>query len=158
MGDNGSGDGVRHVVWVPVPWDEAFQAFTAGITAWWPVEHTFGRDEVRSIVIEPRHGGRWLERDAGGRERDWGRVLVWEPPQRVVLTWQITYEGRSEPDPERASVVEFEFTPDGNGTRIELEHREFERHGAAGAEIWRAGMASLDGWPKIIGRFVDAVT
>lgn len=150
---------VRHSVLVPGVPREAFQAFTAGMTAWWPVENTFGRNEVRSVVIEPREGGRWLERDAGGRELEWGRVLLWEPPDRLILSWQITHDGQPDPDPERASVIEIRFVLAGEAaTRIELEHRAFERHGAEGGAIWRAGMASDQGWPKILGCFVDALT
>ena len=158
MGDDRSGDAVRHAIWVPVPRDEAFQAFTAGITAWWPMEHTFGRDEVRSIVIEPRQGGRWLERDAGGRERVWGQVMAWEPSDRVVLTAQCSRDGQPEPDPAQSGTIEVRFTPEGDGTRINLEHRDFMRHGTEGTENWHAGMALSEVWPEVLSRFVEAVT
>jgi uncharacterized protein YndB with AHSA1/START domain len=85
-------------------------------------------------------------------------VRVWDPPRRLVLTWQITPEGLPEPDSSKASEVEVRFVDEGLATtRVELEHREFARHGEDGGAIWRAGMDSTEGWTKFLDRYVAAV-
>jgi uncharacterized protein YndB with AHSA1/START domain len=97
--------------------------------------------------MEPREGGRWYEVGVDGSECDWGRVLAWEPPTRVVLAWQIGTTWKYDPDPDRASEVHVAFTDVGSGrTRVELEHRHLDRHGA-GWEGVRDAVASQGGWP-----------
>ena len=149
---------VRRSVTVPVSADHAFEVFTGQMTRWWSQANTFGKENYESVTVEPRSGGRWFERAADGSTTDWGQVLVWEPPRRVVLTWQITPQGLPEADPSKASVVEVRFEPEDSGTtRVELEHREFDRHGAEGSSIWYGAMDSEEGgWSYFLNRYAQA--
>jgi uncharacterized protein YndB with AHSA1/START domain len=102
-------------------------------------------------VIEPFAGGRWFERDAEGGETSWGRVLAFEPPERLLLAWQLNSQFRY--DPAFETEVELTFTPsDGGGSRVTLEHRNLERFGADAEKV--AGQVST-GWPRFVGFFVD---
>jgi uncharacterized protein YndB with AHSA1/START domain len=149
---------VRRTVELAAPIEMAYSLFTDGMTTWWPRQNTFSRGAFKSVTIEPKAGGRWYEQAADGREEDWGRVLVWEPPNRLVLTWQINAQGQPEPDSKKASVVEVRFVEAGQGlTRVKLEHREFHRHGPEAGEVWREGMESEDGWDNLLGKYSQAV-
>jgi uncharacterized protein YndB with AHSA1/START domain len=111
-------DAIRKTVLVDFAPAEAFELFTTRIASWWPVgTHSYGGDDVTDVVLEPRAGGRLYEVTAAG-EQEWGSVLAWEPPDRVVIDWQIGEAGGTE--------VEVRFSPEGPGTRVELEHRGFE--------------------------------
>ena len=113
---------------VTLPIERAFALFTGSIDAWWPHEYHIGQAEVAQILLEPAVGGRWFERGVDGSECDWGRVLVWEPPQRVVFTWQINGSWQFDPDPDHASEIEARFTAvGGDETSVDVEHRYFER-------------------------------
>jgi uncharacterized protein YndB with AHSA1/START domain len=154
---------VRRAVRVPTDIDRAFAVFAGEIGRWWPAENTFANvamgqpDAFATVVVEPRAGGRWFERTRDGQEMAWGRVTAYEPPRRLVLTWQITPQGRPEPDPAKASVVDVRFVPEGSSTtRVELEHRAFDWHGAEGAAVWREAMASAEGWTKFLARYESA--
>lgn len=141
---------------VGVPVEQAFRVFTNSFNTWWPFEYHIGRAEVAEIVLEPRVGGRWYERGIDGSECDWGRVLVWEPPHRLVLTWQITGQWQFDPDPEHASEIEVRFTPDGPElTTVDLEHRLLHRldTGQAVHDTITGG----GGWTTILERFGKAV-
>jgi uncharacterized protein YndB with AHSA1/START domain len=147
---------VRKSVDVPVPVDRAFAHFTGRPTEWGPESHALVAARER-VVFEPRAGGRWYERSADGSELDWGRVLVWEPPHRLVLTWRIDGDFRPIGDDERASRVEVTFTPDGPGsTRVELAHVELARHGRGAARV----RAAIDGPSPgdTLARFAAALT
>lgn len=146
-------DSIVHAVTVPASPDDAFAAFTGRMAEWWPPEYTWSGAALAHVGMEPRAGGRWYERDTRGAEQAWGAVRAWEPPRRVVLSWQISPARQPEPDASRASEVEARFTPDGHGTRVEVEHRHFVRHGADVADAYRAGMDSPQGWPAILSRF-----
>ena len=100
------------------------------------------------VVIEPFAGGRWFERDADGRECDWGFVTEWEPPRRVLLAWHLTTEYEFDPDPGRATEVEVRFTPQDGGTLVELEHRGFERN--AGGAVIRDKVGAEGGWGELL--------
>jgi uncharacterized protein YndB with AHSA1/START domain len=144
---------VTCAVTVPTRPDLAFAAFAESLGLWWPRDYTFSGHAMAGAVIEPAEGGLWYEWDADGQEKPWGRVIACEPPGRLVLGWQIGIDRQPEPDPAKASEVEVRFTDGGNGgTRVDLEHRAFERHGESGAQ-WRAGMGSPRGWPLILDRF-----
>jgi uncharacterized protein YndB with AHSA1/START domain len=122
--------------------------FTAGFARWWPATHSIGAVPLSEAVIEPRVGGRWFERGTDGSECDWGRVLVWEPPHRVVLGWQI--DANFKFDPDVTTEVEVRFVADGDrSTRVELEHRHLERLGPQG-EILRQKVSSPQGWGKLL--------
>src|SRR5689334_22534213 len=93
-----AGVAVRQSVVVDAPRDRAFAVFTEDMSSWWPTEsYSIGAGPMAEAVIEPREGGRWFERSEDGTETEWGRVLAWEPPDRVVLAWQITAEWRYDP-------------------------------------------------------------
>src|SRR4051794_6519920 len=142
---------VRRSIVVAAPIERAFHVFTAEYATWTPPEHhLIGDSPLADVVLEPREGGRWYEVVQDGRECDWGRVLAWEPPHRVVLSWQITPQFTPEPDPERASEVEVRFVAEADDrTRVELEHRGFERHGE-GFEQTRAAVDSEGGWTLLL--------
>jgi uncharacterized protein YndB with AHSA1/START domain len=144
---------MAHAIAVPLPPGAAFRRFTEEMGAWWPPEYTWAQQTLDTIVVEPREGGRCYERGPHGFSCDWGRVVECEPPQRLLFTWQISPQRVPQPDPDRASVVEVRFSADGDSaTRVELEHRDFERHGE-GAESYRAAMDSPQGWPLLLERF-----
>jgi Activator of Hsp90 ATPase homolog 1-like protein len=135
---------VRRAVTVERPLEDAFRVFTEGLGAWWPVAtHSIAKDAVETVVMEGHAGGRLYERTAGGAENDWGRMLVWEPPRRVAFEWHITGT---------PTEVEVRFTPEGDRTRVDLEHRGFERleDGAERRESYN------DGWVTVLGRYADA--
>ncbi len=150
-------DAIQCTVTVKASPDHAFKVFTDEFASWWPQEYTWSGEVLETIGIEPREDGRCFERGPHGFECDWGRVLVWEPPRRLVFSWQISPERVPEPNPDKASKVEVRFLAEGaSSTRVELVHRAFERHGEGGAG-YRAGLGSPQGWPYILDRYAAAV-
>jgi uncharacterized protein YndB with AHSA1/START domain len=140
---------VREVT-VRAPLERTFQAFTGSMAAWWPTSHHIGDKAFTEIVLEPRAEGRWYERAADGTECDWGRVLAWEPPHRVLLAWHLGTDWKYHPEPDSASEVEIRFVPEGaDTTRVELVHRGIERHGA-GSDALRDSVAAEGGWGAIL--------
>ncbi len=138
---------VRKSVLVRAPVDRAFTAFTR-IGAWWPKSHHIGASEPEDVVIEPRVGGRWFERGVDGAECDIGRVLVWEPPVRLVLAWQLTAEWKF--DSHLITEVELRFSAAGpDATRVELEHRHLERFGERAAAL-REQIDAPNGWGGLL--------
>jgi uncharacterized protein YndB with AHSA1/START domain len=148
---------VRHTVTVPLSIERAFSLFTDGFDAWWPRGHKIGDADLAQAVLEPRAGGRWYERDADGAECDWGTVLVFEPPHRLVITWQIDSQWRFDPDPAHASEVEVRFTEEAGHTRVDLEHRNIERHGGNIEEL-RQAVSSQGGWPGILALYAKSAS
>ena len=127
---------IHGTITIDVPIDRAFRVFTASFDTWWPREYHIGQTDMAEAILKPREGGRWYERGADGSECDWGRVLAWEPPGRLVLSWQISAEWQYDPDPAHGSEVEIRFTAVGpDSTRVELVHSRFERHGAGGPNV-----------------------
>ncbi len=108
------------------------------------------------VAIEPHRGGRWLERDGDGNECVWGFVTDWDPPHRVVLSWHLTAEYEFDPDPAKASEVEVRFTPQDDGTLVELEHRGFERRADGGADT-REKVSAAGGWQDLMETYARAV-
>jgi uncharacterized protein YndB with AHSA1/START domain len=148
---------IHREVTVPVSADRAFEAFTDGLAGWWPAEYTWSGDVPETIAIEPRAGGRCYERGPHGFSCDWGRVTACEPPVRLLFLWQIAPDRTPQPNPDRASEVELRFAEqDASATRVELEHRVFERHGEQGG-AYREGMASEQGWPELLRRYAAAL-
>jgi uncharacterized protein YndB with AHSA1/START domain len=145
---------VRHTVTVPISPERAFTLFTQGFNTWW-IGHHIGEADLAEAVIEPRVDGRWYERGKDGSECDWGKVLVFEPPGRLVLTWQINAEWKFDPDLSRASEVEVRFTEVNGQTTVDFEHRHIERLGAGAAELARS-VGSPDGWPGILDLYAKA--
>lgn len=152
----GSFTPVRCAVTVPLSLERAFALFTEGFFSWWPHGHHLGKADLADVVLEPRTGGRYYERGVDGSECDWGQVLACDPPHRIVVSWRINANDDTwfpDPDPARASEFEVTFVaqPDGQ-TRVELEHRHFERHGAGGEGI-HAGVSSPGGWVTILDSY-----
>ena len=145
---------VRKSVRVGAPPDRAFQVFTAGVGRWWPKSHHIGASDLDAVVIEPKAGGRWYERGIDGAECEVGKVLVWEPPARLVLCWQLTADWKF--DPNLVTEVEVRFIPDGaNATRVELEHRNLERFGDR-ADTVRQLIDAPEGWGGLLQLFKQA--
>ncbi len=131
----------------------SFELFTSRMGRWWPAGKTIGRNRHEDIVVEPFAGGRWFERDADGAETQWGRVLSWEPPTRLLLGWQLN--SRFTYDPDLLTEVEITFTPlASGGTRVHLEHRNLERYGA---DAEKMANAVGGGWPPRLEEFAAYV-
>jgi uncharacterized protein YndB with AHSA1/START domain len=143
---------VRKSIHVNAPPERAFDVFANGIGRWWPKSHKIGKADLDEPVIEPREGGRWYERDVDGSECEIGRVLVWDPPSRLVLAWQLTADWAYDAD--LVTEVEVLFTRDANGTRVDLEHRHLERMGES-ADAARESVDSPNGWGLILQLFSD---
>lgn len=142
---------VRKTIVVKAPQVRAFEVFTARFASWWPKSHHIGSAEMAEAVIEPRMGGRWYEEGVDGSECQWGEVLTWEPPSRLVLSWRIN--GEFKPDPSLDSAVEVRFiAEDANTTRVELEHRIC----AVDAEAIRAAVDSPRGWGSLLAIYAEA--
>jgi len=141
---------------VEAPPERAFSVFTEGIGTWWPQGHHLFEGELAEMVFEPRAGGRVFDRMSDGRECAWARVLEYEAPRRFVMSWDIDPSWQLEADPQRTSEVEVRFVPEGPGrTRVELEHRNLERHGEGWDEM-RAAVGAPDGWGHILREFAGA--
>lgn len=146
---------VRASIVVEAPVERAFSVFTDDIGSWWPPEHHILQAELAEMVFEPHPGGSVYDRGVDGSECRWARVLVYEPPNRVVFSWDIGLQWQIEPDPDKTSEVEVRFVPEGpDRTRVELEHRNLQRHGE-GWERMRDAVGSPDGWLIGLGRFAD---
>jgi uncharacterized protein YndB with AHSA1/START domain len=138
-----------------MPAENAFAFFTESFGSWWPADYHIGQADMADAIIEPRKGGRWYERGTDGTECDWGRVLVWEPPHRLVVTWQINGQWQYDDDPGHASEIEVRFTPDGpEQTTVELEHRHLDRLVAGQAIHDTIGQGG--GWTAILETFAKA--
>jgi uncharacterized protein YndB with AHSA1/START domain len=145
---------VRKTVLVQAVVDKAFEVFTAGIDRWWPKSMGIGATPVAESVIEPFLGGRWYTKHVDGTEAVVGHIRVWEPPHRFVVTWEINAAWKPDARVALASEVEVRFEADGAGrTRVELEHRNFERMGAEGGETMRNGVDR--GWPGLLELFAN---
>jgi uncharacterized protein YndB with AHSA1/START domain len=152
---------VRKTLRVKAPQEIAFSVFTAGIDRWWPRQAHIGRSPMAAAIIEPFVGGRWYHRCQDGSASEIGQVLVWQPPQRLVLSWQIGNscaqdqtscgEGAMQYDPTLVTEVEVRFIAEGaRATRVEFEHRHLERIGE-GAEAYRTRVDG--GWGGVLDGF-----
>ena len=141
---------------VDAPQEHAFTVFTDGIDSWWPREHTIGEAELREMVLEPKVGGRAYGIGVDGSESDWGRVLAYDRPNRIVVSWDITLQWKRELNVAKTSEFEVRFIPEGaDRTRVELEHRHLERHGD-GWEAMRDAVGSPNGWQGGLELFAAA--
>ena len=141
---------VRKSIRVKASQAHAFAVFTSGLGRWWPLEHGIGKTPRKAAVMETRLGGRWFELAEDGTETTVGKIIVWEPPRRFVMTWDINSQWK--PDTTVGSEVEVRFLADGaDATRVELEHRKFELMGAEGGEKMRKDVDG--GWPNMLARF-----
>jgi len=143
---------VRKDIEIETSQERAFRVFTQEHGAWWPLaSHHIGEQAAETAIIEPRTGGRWFERAPDGTECDWGRVLVWDPPARIVLAWQIGPDWKY--DPALMTEVEVRFVALGPArTRVELEHRRLEQYGPA-ADQMRGIFDSENGWNRLLAAF-----
>jgi uncharacterized protein YndB with AHSA1/START domain len=124
---------IRRTITVGVPVERAFRVFTGSIGTWWPAGYHIGRAEFAEAVLQPGEGGRWYERGIDGSECDWGRVLAWEPPHRLVLTWQINGEWQYDPD---------------------AEHRHLDR--LAGGRAVHDAVGGDGGWTGVLDQYAKA--
>jgi uncharacterized protein YndB with AHSA1/START domain len=146
---------VRTHTVVEAPIQRAFDVFTQEMKSWWPEDHHLLDGEVGEMIFEPRAGGRIYDLGTNGQECTWARVLAYEPPDRVVFTWDISPQWLIETDPERTSEVEVRFIAEAESrTRVELEHRGLERHGD-GWEGMYGAVSSDGGWPKTLASFAS---
>jgi uncharacterized protein YndB with AHSA1/START domain len=146
---------VRTEVVVHVPIERAFAVFTEDFDSIKPRDHNMLAVEIAESVFEAREGGRIYDRGVDGSECQWARVLAYEPPHRVVFSWDISPRWQIESDHAKTSEVEVRFlseTPE--RTRVELEHRNLDRHGD-GWESTRDGVGGEAGWPLYMQRFAD---
>jgi len=148
---------VRASIVVEAPLERAFSVFTEGFGSFKPPEHNLLGVEIAETVFEPRVGGYLYDRGVDGSECRWARVLAYEPPDRVVISWDISPQWHLETDLEKTSEVEVRFVSEApERTRVELEHRNLERHGA-GWEGEREAVASPGGWPLYLQGFAEVV-
>jgi uncharacterized protein YndB with AHSA1/START domain len=148
---------VRTAVIVEAPIERAFSVFTDEMASWWPPEHHILEADLAEMVFEPRAGGHIYDRGIDGSECRWARVLAYEPPNRVVFSWDINLQWKLETDPEKASEVEVRFVAEGaDRTRVELEHRKLECHGEGWKQM-RDAVGSPGGWNSGMQKFAEAV-
>jgi uncharacterized protein YndB with AHSA1/START domain len=148
---------VRNSVVVEAPIERAFSVFTDGFGSFKPREHNLLQVDIAETVFEPRVGGSVYDRGVDGSECRWARVLAYEPPSRVVFSWDISPYWQIEADPDKTSEVEVRFIAESpERTRVELEHRNLDRHGE-GWEAAREGVGGDQGWPLYLDRFADLV-
>jgi uncharacterized protein YndB with AHSA1/START domain len=139
---------VKKSIRVNAPQAHAFEVFASRFDSWWPRDHHIGKAAMIEAIIEPRAGGRWYEKGDDGSECEWGRVIAWEPPSRLVLSWHLN--GKFEVDESVASEVEVLFVAEGpHATRVELEHRI----ASPDAETIRAAVDTPQGWSGLLEIF-----
>ena len=138
---------LRFSVVVACPPARAFALWTAETSRWWPSSHTVSGERGMRVVFEPRVGGRIFERTPAGVEVDWGEVTAWEPPRRLAYSWHIRADRAD------ATDVEITFADEGAGTRVQVEHRGWERLGARGPG-WRD--ANRGGWEGVLPHYAAA--
>jgi len=152
-----AGSSVQAQIVVDAPLERAFQVFTEDFGAFKPAEHNLLSVDIAETIFEPYVGGRLYDRGVDGSECRWARVLAYEPPTRVVISWDISPQWQIETDTGKTSEVEVRFiavTPE--QTRVELEHRNIDRHGD-GWEGVRAGVEGDQGWPLYLERYAAVV-
>jgi uncharacterized protein YndB with AHSA1/START domain len=148
---------VSRTIRVAVTQDRAFQVFTEQFGSSWPKEYHIGQVDMADRVLEPKVGGRWYEVGADGTECDTGRVTAYQPPDRVVLAWHLNGSWRHDPDPAHAREVEIRFMAEDDGrTRVELEHRSFERH-RHDADAVRGAVDGPGGWDFCLAAYAAGV-
>jgi uncharacterized protein YndB with AHSA1/START domain len=142
---------------VAAPIERAFRVFTEQFAAFKPPSHNLLSVAIAETVFDPYAGGHVYDRGVDGSECRWARVLVYEPPHRVVISWDISPRWQIETDPERTSEVEVRFVAESaERTRVDLEHRHLDRHGD-GWEGVRGGVGGNEGWPLYLERYADVV-
>jgi uncharacterized protein YndB with AHSA1/START domain len=146
---------VRKTMRVQAPPAVAWRVFTEKMGTWWPLAHyKIAKTAAVDAIVEPRVGGRWYERGDDASTCDWGTVLAWEPPSRLVLSWDISADWQ--PDPALKTEIEVRFIAEGkDATRVELEHRRLDRYGARRDEMRRVFDTEGD-WGRLLEMFARA--
>ena len=153
-----SATSIRNSIVVEAPLERAFSVFTDGFGGFKPREHNLLAVDIAETVFETHVGGHIYDRGVDGSECRWARVLAFEPPDRVVFSWDISPQWQLETDPDKTSEVEVRFVAEGpSRTRVELEHRNLDRHGQ-GWEGLREGVHGDQGWPLYLRRFADLLS
>jgi uncharacterized protein YndB with AHSA1/START domain len=151
------GTSVQQDIVVEAPIERAFSVFTKDFGSFKPPEHNLLGVEIAETVFELREGGHVYDRGVDGSECRWARVLVYEPPKRVVISWDINQRWQIETDPAKTSEVEVRFTAETpERTRVELVHRHLDRHGDGWQGV-RDGVEGDGGWPLYLQRYADVV-
>jgi uncharacterized protein YndB with AHSA1/START domain len=149
---------VRSSIVVDAPIDRAFRVFTEDFGKFKPPEHNLLEVEIAETVMEPRVGGHLYDRGVDGSDCRWARVLTYEPPHRVVISWDISPLWQLETEHDKSSEVEIRFIAESPElTRVQLEHRYLDRHGD-GWEALRDGLAGDQGWPLYLQRYADVIS
>jgi uncharacterized protein YndB with AHSA1/START domain len=142
---------IRKTIVVAASAERAFQVFTEEMSAWWPLASKhIGKADAKTVVIEPFVGGRWFEQGVDGSECDWGHVRIWQPPRRLVLSWELSSEWRH--DPSIQTEVEVSFSAEDGSTRVDLEHRLLYYYGERAAQM-RGIFDSKEGWTPLLDAF-----
>jgi len=144
---------VRKSVRVTAPLERAFSVFVEQMETWWPATHHIAPNPFQCIIVEPRVGGRWYERDSQGNDCAWGYVRTWDPPRLVTHSWHLQADWSFNPDLSRASDIDIRFTPDGTAaTLVELTHYNLERHGEDFEKL-REGLNGPGAWGFVLDEF-----
>ena len=148
---------VRKSITVRASVQRAFHVFTEGFDSWWPRDHHIGKVPMKKAIVEGHVGGRCYTEQTDGSECDWGEVVVWDPPRRLVMAWKIDGKWQYQPDLLQSSEVEIRFTQQADGTtRVDLEHRNFERMGEGGMNM-RMMVDSPMGWSGVLQTFGERI-
>jgi uncharacterized protein YndB with AHSA1/START domain len=157
MTEQATATSVETSIVVDAPIEEAFSVFTEGIGTWWPPEYNLLEVDIAERIFEPRVGGQVCDRGVDGSECHWARVLAYEPPNRVVISWDISPQWQIETDHAKTSEVEILFVSEApDRTRVDVEHRHIDRHGD-GWESLRDSVGSDGGWPGCVRRFAERI-
>ncbi|MFL6600876.1 MAG: SRPBCC family protein [Steroidobacteraceae bacterium] len=157
MSSNAPATSVKRSIVVEAAIERAFEVFTKKFGSFKPAEHNILAVKIAETVFEPRVGGYLYDRGVDGSECRWARVLAYEPPHRVLLSWNISPRWQIETDPEKVSEWEVRFTAETpQRTRVEIEHRKLERHGE-GWQVVRDGVSGDQGWPLYLQRYADVL-
>ena len=149
---------ISHSLTVDASRERAFSVFTEGLDSWFPREYNLLAVDIAERTFEPREGGRIFDRGTDGSECSWGKVLTYEPPERVVFAWAISPQWQIEDDDAKVSEVEVRFTEESpERTLVELAHRHLDRHGE-GWEQLRESLTAEGGWAWCLQRFGEQVT
>ena len=144
---------IKKQLTVEAPIERAFRVFTAHMSTWWPKSHHIGKTALVECVVEPRVGGRWYEICEDGTQCEWGKVLAWDPPNRLVLAWQLN--GQYAYDPDLITEVEVRFAAIAPGrTHVDFEHRDLDKIGAQ----FEGDEGMNRGWGLILEQFTTAAT
>lgn len=142
---------------VPIPIALAFSIFIEQMETWWPATHHIAPNPFQAIIVEPRVGGRWYERDAQGNDCNWGFVRAWAPPHLVTLSWHLQEDWTFDVDAEHASEIDIRLTPEGaSATLVELTHYNLERHGEKYLEL-RDKLDGPGAWVSILEAYATRV-